>query len=115
MSLFSSSTEKKKTPAEWKDYLTRESSPLTLEEYIGGILLRLAYHLMESSQALQHLEGMVGAIDDAVDRSDPEYAGSAVVREALHTHRRALAELADHPDTARLAGNIRAALALGRN
>jgi hypothetical protein len=81
MGLFAATT--KRTPAEWKELLAREHTPVTLDEYVAGVLLRLAGAALETAEASQHLEGMVGAIDDAFDRHDDDYAGSATVRAAL--------------------------------
>jgi hypothetical protein len=82
--LFSS---EKKTPAEWREHLARENTPITLEEYMVGILARMYACVLNETEAMQHVEGMVGAIDESFARHDPEYAGSSTVRAALDVKR----------------------------
>jgi hypothetical protein len=81
-----SGTEKR-TPAEWKERLTLASTPVTLDEYVAGVLLHLAGSALQTRDAAEHLEGMLGAIDDAIGRHDPDYARSATVRAALDRQR----------------------------
>jgi len=82
--------EKKLTPAQWKERLITENTPITLEEYHAGAIIRLMGQMIEATQALSHLEGMLGAIDEAFSRHDANYAGSSKIREALHQQRLAL-------------------------
>lgn len=88
MSLFS--TEEKLTPAQWKERLAQENTAITLDEYVAGAIIRMAGSVQESALATRHIEGMLGAIDESFSRHDEQYAGSATVREALDTRRRAL-------------------------
>jgi hypothetical protein len=82
--LFSS---EKKTPAEWREHLARENTPITLDEYMVGILARMYACVLNETEAMQHVEGMVGAIDESFARHDSQYAGSATVRAALDVKR----------------------------
>lgn len=90
----------KRTPEDWQRLLSAESTPLTLDEYVAKVLIHQSGMILEAMLALQHLEGMVGAIDDAFNRHDSEYAGSATVREALDKQRDALRSLVNgHANT----------------
>ena len=80
----------KRTPEDWQRLLSADSTPLTLDEYKAKVIIHQNGMILEAMLALQHLEGMVGAIDDAFNRHDSEYAGSATVREALDKQRDAL-------------------------
>jgi hypothetical protein len=103
----------KKTPAEWKALLVSEALPVTLDEYVAGSIIRMLGALIQISEATLHIEGMLGAMDDTCARNDPDYAGSALVREALWKQRRALAALAENPEAAAVAAQVRDALAPG--
>lgn len=78
---------KTRTPKSWTHYLADDEADFTLEEYTAAVLSRILGCLVESTQATQHLEGMVGAIDDMLARADPNYAGSSAVRAALDAQR----------------------------
>lgn len=82
----------KRTPADWTRYLSSEDAPVTITEYMAGCLSRILGCLTESTAAVRHVEGMVGAMDAALENSmlsaGKPYPSSAVVREALDAHRR---------------------------
>lgn len=89
----------KRTPAQWTEYLSLESTPVTITEYMAGCLSRLLGAQVAATQAAEHTEGMLGAMDEMFSRHDPGYAASGKVREALDAKRdadRALAERERH-------------------
>jgi len=80
----------------WYEALARKAKAeeLTLMETMALCLHNIqnhivfqAEHVRDSSQAMQHVEGMVGAIDEMFSRLDPGYAASGKVREALDAKR----------------------------
>jgi uncharacterized protein (UPF0305 family) len=84
----------RRTMLAWFEYLDDRKRELTLEEFMALMLFNIREYgrvTMESShqtkQATEHLEGMVGAIDEMASRMDPNYAGSGKVREALDAQR----------------------------
>lgn len=83
--------EKKKTPAQWAEYLSSEHTPVTLDEYMAGCLARILWLMLESTKSAQHTEGMIGALDqfasDMAKRSGISYARTAKDREALQRWR----------------------------
>lgn len=85
--------DKRMTPKAWTEYLSREEQPVTLAEYQAGCISRILGCMVESMQATQHLEGMVGAMDDLLGRTNPDYASSGKQRAALAAEREALAAL----------------------
>jgi hypothetical protein len=100
----------KRIPEDWKHLLEAESIPMTLDQYMAKVLIHQTGMLLDAMLSLQHLEGMVGAIDDAFDRHDSDYAGSAAFREALDKQRDTLRALGRANGTAKLpAGGERSA------
>lgn len=85
--------DKRMTPKAWTKYLSNDEQPVTLAEYQAGCISRILGCLIESMQATQHLEGMVGAMDDLLGRTNPDYASSGKQREALAAQREELAAL----------------------
>lgn len=82
------SKPEKKTPKAWTEFLSLENTEVTLEEYIAGCHSRALGALVEAAQALGHVEGMVGAIDEFMYRAYPDsYAGSTKIRKALAEQR----------------------------
>lgn len=104
----------KRTPSQWKARIVNDDLPVTLEEYTAGTLIRMMGALVELVDCTRHIEGMLGAMDEACAREDPDYAGSADVREALWKQRRARAALAENPEASAIAAQVRDALAPGR-
>ena len=83
--------EQKKTPKEWAEYLGREHEPITLMEYMAGCLGRLVSLQAAGTAAVEHTEGMIGALDSLAEyiakSSGIPYASSGTVREALDIQR----------------------------
>lgn len=81
----------KRTPQAWTEYLAQEHQPITLDEYVAGVLARLLGAQIEATRAAEHTEGMVGAIDQLAsglaERSGLPYAASEEVRAALDARR----------------------------
>jgi hypothetical protein len=77
----------RRTPRQWVEYLSQEEQPVTLDEYIAGCLGRILGAQTVATQAAEHTEGMLGAIDGLAEqiasRSGLPYASSGAVRAAL--------------------------------
>jgi hypothetical protein len=84
-------SDEKRTPKQWTEWLSLESTPVTLEEYMAGCLSRMLGAQIAAAQAAEHTEGMVGAIDQLAEaiarRADLPYASSGEVRAALDRQR----------------------------
>lgn len=91
-------SDEKRTPKQWTEYLSMESNPVTLDEYVAGCLSRLLGAQIAAAQAAEHTEGMVGAIDqfaaELAERSGIPYASSGTVRAALDRERKEARRLA---------------------
>ena len=83
----------KRTPAQWVEYLSQEQQPVTLSEFMAGCLSRLLGAQIAATQAAEHMEGMLGAIDEMFSRHDPAYKGDGTVRAALDEQRDELRKL----------------------
>jgi len=77
----------RRTPAQWTEYLANEQTPVTITEYMAGCLSRLLGSQIAATQAAEHTEGMLGAMDEMFSRHDAGYAASGKVREALDARR----------------------------
>ena len=81
----------KRTPLQWTEYLAQEHSPVTITEYMAGCLSRLLGAQLAATQAAEHTEGMVGAIDQfaaaMAQHAGLPYAASGKVRAALDAQR----------------------------
>ena len=95
----------------WYKELARksEAEQLSLSESMLLCLHNIQNHLheirldgREQRAATEHMEGMVGAIDEMFSRHDPYYAGDGAVRAALDAKRDADRALADEERTKRL-------------
>lgn len=81
----------KRTPAQWSEYLRRETEPITLEEFTAGCLARVLAVLLGIQGASEHTEGMVGAFDafmaERCRQEGTPYPSSGTVRAALDAAR----------------------------
>ncbi len=81
----------RRTPAQWTEYLAQEHSPVTITEYMAGCLSRLLGAQLAATQAAEHTEGMLGAIDQFAEamatHAGLPYAASGKVRAALDEQR----------------------------
>lgn len=85
----------RKTLREWYAYLDSDTRELTLAEFSALMFMHqqmfqreLVLHSRNQSEALEHLEGMVGAMDAHMEvASGGNYPGSAAVRAALDAYR----------------------------
>lgn len=88
----------RRTPKQWAEYLGQEEQPITLTEYMAGCLGRLLALQVGATQAAEHTEGMLGALDQfaeqVAERSGFPYASSGKVRAALDERRDKLREIA---------------------
>ena len=83
--------DKKRTVKQWVAHLEMPDEPLTLQEFMALSLLHIRENTRQSREATEHVEGMLGAIDnftnELANRSGIEYASSAAVRAALDAKR----------------------------
>jgi hypothetical protein len=81
------SDDEKRTPKQWTEYLSMESNPVTLDEYVAGCVSRLLGAQIEATLAATHTEGMLGALDDfaavMAERAGLPYARSGDARARL--------------------------------
>lgn len=77
----------KRTPAQWVEYLGQEHQPITLTEFMAGCLARMLGAQIETANATQHTEGILGAMDEMFSRHDPAYKSDGTVRAALDQRR----------------------------
>lgn len=101
-------SDEKRTPKQWVEYLSMESNPVTLQEFMAGCLSRMLGAQVEATQAAAHTEGMIGAIDQLAaglaERSGIPYASSGAVRAALDAQRDEQRRLAAEQRAAALNG-----------
>jgi hypothetical protein len=80
-------TVERRTIAGWCHYLNTPDAELTLSEFMAKCLLDLRDNAVLSRLASEHVEGMLGAIDEMCSRMDAEYKADGQVRAALDTQR----------------------------
>jgi hypothetical protein len=93
----------------WFEYLDDQKREMTESEFMALMLFNIREYArvtmdqtIQARQASEHVEGMLGAIDEMLYRSDPNYAASGTVRAALDAARdtqRRLATEARQSDT----------------
>lgn len=83
-----------KTLRGWFDYLDDPKREYSETGFMMVMLFNIREYarmtldlVREQKQATEHIEGMVGAIDDMFSRVDPNYAGDGKVRQALDEQR----------------------------
>lgn len=83
--------DKKRTVRQWVAYLEMPDQQLTLQEFMALSLLHIRENTRQAREATEHVEGMLGAIDqfasEVAQRSGIAYAASAEVRAALDKRR----------------------------
>lgn len=88
----------KRTPRQWAEYFGQEEQAITLTEYMAGCLGRLLTLQVAATQAAEHTEGMLGALDQfaeqVAERSGLPYAGSGKIRQLLDEQRDAARRIA---------------------
>jgi hypothetical protein len=77
----------KRTIAGWCHYLNGPDAEFTLSEFMAKCLLDIRDNAVLSRLAGEHVEGMLGAIDDMCSRMDEHYARDGAVRAALDAAR----------------------------
>jgi hypothetical protein len=80
-------TVEKRTIAGWVHYLDAPDGELTITELMAKCLVDMRDNLVISRVASEHIEGMLGAIDEMCSRMDAEYKGDGQVRAALDAAR----------------------------
>lgn len=61
------------SPKWWTHYLSNDEGEFTLEEYRAACEARGLGALVEIAQAIRHLEGMYGTLDDHLSKINPDY------------------------------------------
>lgn len=81
--------EARKTMLEWFVYLDSDSRAFTLAEFTALMLLHIRQHLGQLNertesvkQASEHVEGMLGSLDETLAQRDPLYRQYALRRPA---------------------------------
>lgn len=85
---------KKRSPKAWTSYLADDDGSFTLEEYTAAVLSRILGCLVESTQATQHLEGMLSSLDDTMSETNETYRRIATSRGNGTSGRRGQADAA---------------------
>jgi hypothetical protein len=83
-----------RTVAGWCHHLNAPDARLTITELMAKCLVDIRDNMVISRLATEHVEGMLGAIDDMCSRMDREYKGDGQVRAALDAARDTQRELA---------------------
>ena len=64
----------------WASYLQIEDAQLTLEEFAALVLIHIRENVKDSREGTQHLEAMVGSIDEMLSATNPLYQQIAARR-----------------------------------
>lgn len=70
----------RKTVRGWAHYLQDPDALLTLEEFKALCLLHIRENVKDARMGTQHLEGMVGSMDEMLNATNPLYAQIAAAR-----------------------------------
>lgn len=73
-------TAERMTVAQWVHYLEGPDAQLTLSEFMALCLLHVRENVKDGRIGTQHLEGMVGTIDELLDQTNPIYHALAAKR-----------------------------------
>lgn len=63
----------RRTIAQWVHHLETPDAELTITEFMALCLLHIRENVKDSRLGTQHLEGMVGTIDEFLHASNPLY------------------------------------------
>jgi hypothetical protein len=77
----------RRTREQWVHELSRPGAALTITELLALCLMELRDNALLARLATEHLEGMVGAVDEMCSRMDPAYKSDGQVRAALDAAR----------------------------
>jgi hypothetical protein len=64
----------------WVHYLQAPDAQLTLTEFMALCLLHIRENGLEEREAVQHLEGMIGTVEEVMDATNPLYRELAAKR-----------------------------------
>lgn len=82
------SEPERRLPKSWARYLSDEDNPVTLEEFQAACLSLMLGHIQAMREAVEHTEGIQGAMDDLFAQMFPQqYAKDGKVRAALDVQR----------------------------
>jgi len=84
----------RRTVAAWCHYLNGPDAEYTVTELMAKCLVDIRDNLVLSRLATEHVEGMLGAIDEMCSRMDSQYKADGQVRAALDAERDRLRALA---------------------
>jgi hypothetical protein len=71
------------TFAGWVHELQAPDAQLTLTEFMALCLVHIRENGREEREAVQHLEGMLGTMDDLMDTTNPDYRALGARRRQL--------------------------------
>jgi hypothetical protein len=77
----------RRTREGWIHELSRPGAELTITELLALCLMEMRDNALLARLATEHLEGMVGAVDEMCSRMDPGYQADGQVRAALDARR----------------------------
>jgi hypothetical protein len=80
-------TVERRTVAGWCHYLNGPDAEFTITELMAKCLVDMRDNAVLSRLASEHVEGMLGAIDEMCSRMDSQYKGDGQVRVALDAER----------------------------
>lgn len=66
-------TAERMTIKQWVHYLEAPDAQLTLSEFMALNLVHIRENMKDARQGTQHLEGMVGTLDEFLHASNPLY------------------------------------------
>jgi hypothetical protein len=73
-------TAERMTLKQWEHHLLAPDAQLTLSELMALVLLNIRENMEHGAQGTQHLEGMVGTLDDFLAGTNPLYQAVAAKR-----------------------------------
>jgi hypothetical protein len=66
-------TAERRTVNQWVHHLEAPDAQLTLSEFMALCLLHVRENVKDARLGTQHLEGMIGTLDEFLHASDPRY------------------------------------------
>jgi hypothetical protein len=67
----------RRTIAQWVRYLEAPDAQLTITEFMALSLLHIRENVKDARLGTEHLEGMLGTLDEWLARTDPRYGALA--------------------------------------
>jgi hypothetical protein len=67
----------RRTVAQWVHYLEAPDAQLTISELMALTLIHIRENVKDARLGTEHLEGMLGTLDEFLARTDPRYGALA--------------------------------------